>query len=162
MFTAIDAEMRGRATAIHIVLSFKGDNKVSVLVTPTLTTEVAEKAPHLATPFVLTGTPAELDAGFATQFKDYSDVTASLQQQVSNQIAQVRASSEKAKEDAAKKTAAVQAKKAGTAPTTSATSAELASILGGEDADDENDDLPLKTADTPIVEVGPISADQLF
>ena len=138
MFTAISAQMRGRATAIHIVLTFKGDDKVSVLVTPTLTTEVAEKAPHLATPFVLTATPEQLDAGFAEQFKDYTAVTATLQKQASDQIAQVKAAAELAKAEAAKKTASTSAKKAGSPPTSTATSSELSALLGGSDIEDED------------------------
>jgi PRTRC genetic system protein E len=174
LFKSIHTELRSRLASVGVAITFAGENKMNVIITPTLKAEVAEKAPHLNAPFMLTGTPEELDAGFAEQFKAYSDVHASLQQQVVDQIASLKAETEakaqKAKDDAAKKSANKATTSHGGKPASPAGN-ELAGLLSG-DSDDGNadNDEDAKGSGTPSVlpasvtsaSNAPVAADALF
>ena len=98
-------DLRNRVESINLVLSFKTEGKISVMVIPQVKSDLLEKSPELATPFSLTGTPTELDAQFALCFEQYRAVTLSLQQQAELQIEQIK-QSEKAKSDQQKAKAA--------------------------------------------------------
>lgn len=174
LFQSIHSELRSRLTSVGVAITFAGENKMNVIITPTLKAEVAEKAPHLNAPFMLTGTPEELDAGFADQFKAYSDVHASLQQQVVDQIASLKtegeARAQKAKDDATRKSAGKATTSRGGKPTSPA-GAELAGLLSGnpDDGDPDEDDEAKGSGTASVLPASitsqsnaPVAADALF
>lgn len=166
-FSSLNAQLRGRITTVGVAITIKPDNLLSVMVTPIVSAEMAEKAPHLAAPFVLTGTPEDLDAGFAQQFAALATQHGSMAQQVTDQLAALKAASEakaaEAKANAAKKVAG----KPGTSKAGAPASEQLANVLAGDDDDgnDNDDDSPATPTSSPVLPASvttPVSADELF
>lgn len=85
LFTAIN-RLRGQYKTIGLAIAFTGENEISVLVTPTLKPEVVQSAPHLANPFVVKGTAAEMDAGFEATFERFAASLKGLEEQTQAQI----------------------------------------------------------------------------
>ncbi|ABD72096.1 conserved hypothetical protein (plasmid) [Rhodoferax ferrireducens T118] len=167
-FKTIHRELSSRLASVGMAMTFPGENKVCLIITPTLKAEIAEKAPHLSAPFVLTGTPDDLDAGFVDQFKAYSEVHTSLQQQVTDQIKALQEQSEakaaKAKEDSAKKMANSRPVKPA-----SPAAGELGRLLSGDDDPDDtgSDESNAGATPTPVLPLSvtsnaPMGADELF
>lgn len=156
LFTQLEA-LRGKLKSIGLSISFTAPDKFTVIVTPTLTLEVAEAAPHLASPFMLTAQAADLDAGFAAQFSQYESTLTGLIDQTNQQLENMKTAAASAKATAGKKT--------GSKPATGS-SQELQKLIGTEPATDDEDDEDLSTspaAETPAVaKSAPMSAEDLF
>jgi PRTRC genetic system protein E len=101
LFTAINL-LRGQYKNLGLAIVFTGEDEISVVVTPTLKPEVAQAAPHLASPFVLKGNAADLDAGFAGAFDRFAEKLKGLEEQTQAQLDAATVASKAAAE--AKKT----------------------------------------------------------
>ena len=175
-FTELEKVLRSHVASVGMAMTLKGD-LVTVVVTPTMAKEIADKAPHLNNPFVLTGSAADLDSGFASEFQQFAKAHATLADQVSAQInalqEETRAKAEAAKTKAASVKVAPRAGKAGVPA-----SGELNKLLaGGDDADAEGGDeegegedqdsgtasaAPSLVAKTPSSAPAVLTADELF
>lgn len=168
MFTQLN-QLRGKIARIGTSVMFLDGGRMQVLVTPVPTEEAQKHTEGLATPFVLTGTPEELDANFAQQFGTLAVAYGSLADQVNDQVKAMKEAAEKSKAEADKKRQEAAAKQAPRKGST-VTKTQLAdALVGGEDTNNDDDDdddggasatpaAQPQTAATPAV----FSADQLF
>lgn len=168
MFTQLN-QLRGKIARIGASVMFLDGGRMQVLVTPVPTEEAQKHTEGLATPFVLTGTPEELDANFAQQFGALTVAYVSLADQVNDQVKAIQDAAEKSKAEAEKKRQDAVAKQAPRKGST-VTKTQLAdALVGGEDTNDDDDDggasttpaAQPQTAATPA-EPAVLSADQLF
>lgn len=167
MFTELNA-LRGKLARVGTTTTFLEGGRLQVLVTPVPTEEAQKVSEGLATPFVLSGTPEELDANFAQQFGALATAYGSLADQVNDQIKAMKEAAEKAKAEADKKRQEATAKQLARKDST-VTKTQLAdALVGGDDTSDEGgDDTATKAAETPQPAATPaepevLSADQLF
>lgn len=106
LFTSLET-LRSHCGAVTATVVFRNDGTLQVVVTTTLNKASGDMPAHLAQPFSLTGTAAELDQGFVAAFGQLADQHRSLAQQAQDQIdAKARAAAEKKPAATAQKPAA--------------------------------------------------------
>jgi PRTRC genetic system protein E len=157
LFQSLSA-LRGKLVSVGVSVTFAGDDRLTVIVNPTLKPEVAQKSPELANPFVLTATAAELDEGFAAEFDKYSVKVTDLSTQAANQIAAMEAQSKVLAEKVRAK-ASTMTSVPGTKTTNA--KAELADLMNLGTTIDLGDD-DESTDATPAEVGGVMSAADLF
>lgn len=142
LFTSLEA-LRSHCSAVTATIVFRKDGTQQVVVTSTLDKTAGDTPAHLAQPFTLAGTAAELDQGFAGAFSQLATQHRTLAQQAQDQIdAKAKAAAEKKsaatvqKPAAAAGSAASELKQelavAASAPAPVAVSAD--SLFGDDDA----------------------------
>ena len=159
------SKLRGTLVSVGVSVTFAGDDRLTVIVNPTLKPEIAQKSPELATPFVLTATAAELDEGFAAEFGKYGVKVTDLSTQTQSQIAAIEAQSKALAEK-------VSAKKSSSIPVlgskASTVKADLADLMNQgtpielEDGDDGEDSGTCSVPASNTAESNILSSADLF